>query len=292
MWEVRGGLSGALLSAHIVLVLFATLAMVTFLAGPFPAWMQGPYTARVYTISWRYTGQVYVMLGLLAALCHAGPRFGWGRALAVFGAATTVALIAELAGTNFGVPFGPYRYTDMLGFKVLGDVPYVIPLSWSFMLYCCLAMCGRLFAADNVSATKWKWALAAGAMLTAWDVSLEVQMTNVTPPHWIWNMAATPGWIPGWLSRGAYYGMPLLNWVGWLLTATLIARLMLAIVPPARWRAAVSPAGFPLVLYAINGVMPIATTARHGLWGAAAAGLVAMALPLVMSARRGAPTSS
>jgi putative membrane protein len=281
------------LVAHVALVLFATFAMVTFLAGEFPAWMQGPYTARVYELSWRYTGQTYVVLGVLAALFHAAPRFGWRRSLAVFGAASGVALAAELIGTNFGVPFGPYHYSEMLGFRVNGDVPYVIPLSWSFMLYCCLGMCGRVLdVGRGTRDVRWKWALAAGLMLTAWDVPLEVQMTNVSPAHWAWDLAATPSWVPGFLARGVYYGMPLLNWIGWILTATLIARLMLAIVPPERWRMAVSPASFPLVLYAINGVMPIATTARHELWGAAVAGLVLMGIPLALSARRGAATSS
>jgi hypothetical protein len=79
--------------------------------------------------------------------------------------------------------------------------------------------------------------------------------------------------------------MPLTNWIGWVLTATLIARLMLAIVPPARWARLVAPATLPLVLYAVNGVMPIATIARHGYWLAAALGTAAMALPLVLALR-------
>ena len=275
----RAEVASLLLVAHVALISFATLAMVTLLAGEFPTWMQGPYTPRVFELSWRYTGQAYVLLGLLAVLCHAGPRFGWGRSILLFTSASLVALSSELLGTNFGVPFGAYHYTNMLGFRVNGDVPYVIPLSWSYMLYACLAMCGRMFRTDGRE-RPWTWALAAGVMLTAWDIPLEVHMTNVSPVHWVWDMAAMPAWIPSFLTRGVFYGMPLTNWIGWILTATLVARLMLAIVPAATWRRTVSPFSFPLVLYAANGLMPIATTARHGLWGATVLGIIAMGLPL------------
>src|SRR5262245_17483017 len=113
--------------------------MVTILAGPFPVWMRGPYTDAVYRFGWQSTGQVYVVLGVLAAFAHAIPRFGVSRAAALFSVAIAVALSSELIGTNTGVPFGPYRYTAMLGYRVAGDVPYAIPLSWGYMLYASLA---------------------------------------------------------------------------------------------------------------------------------------------------------
>src|SRR5262249_52182418 len=91
----RSGAS-ALLIAHVALIGFATLAMVTILAGEFPTWMQGPYTPIVYEYSWRYTGQIYVILGLLAAISHAAPRFGVSRALLLFGCAAAIALVSEL----------------------------------------------------------------------------------------------------------------------------------------------------------------------------------------------------
>ena len=274
-------LSRALLVAHVLLIGFATLAMVTILAGEFPTWMQGPYTPVVYEYAWRYTGQLYVILGLLAAIVFAAPRFGTQTSVVLFLVAAVIALTSELLGTNTGLPFGPYRYTEMLGYRVGGDVPYVIPLSWSYMLFCCLAMCARIVRTDR----PWRWAIVAAFMLTAWDVPLEVHMTNVTPAHWVWNLSASPTWLPGWLTRAVFYGMPLMNWVGWLLTATIISRVMLAIVPAKRWRSFVAASAFPLVLYAANGIMPIATVARHGLLWATAAGLFAMGTVLALAIR-------
>lgn len=278
-------LARGMLIGHIVLIVFATAAMVTILAGPFPEYLQGPYTAKVYELGWKYSGQTYILLGTLAALMHSAPRFGWGRALALFVVASGVALLSELGGTNLGLPFGPYHYTPMLGYMIAGDVPYAIPISWYYMLYCCLAFCGRLMASADTSAVKWKWSLVSGAFLTAWDVPMEVQMTNVQPAHWVWDLHKLPAWVPDWLGGPIFYGMPLSNWIGWYLTGVVISRIMLAIVPPSVWSKTVSPFTLPLILYATNAIMPIATTARHGYWWAVIGGVIAMGIPLWLATR-------
>lgn len=273
---------------HLALIAFATAAMVTILAGEFPVWMQGPYTAKVYELGWKYSGQVYILLGTAAVLLHSAPRFGWGKALALFVLASGVALLSELGGTNIGFPFGPYHYTEMLGYRIGGDVPYPIPISWYYMLYCCLVFCGRLLVTDDSSATKWRWALVAGAFLTAWDVPMEVQMTNVVPAHWVWELENFAPWVPALLKAPIFYGMPLSNWVGWYLTGVVVSRLMLAVVPPTKWKATTAAVTFPLILYATNGIMPIATVARHGYWWAVVFGVLAMGAPLwlVLRARK------
>lgn len=276
------------LLGHLALIAFATAAMVTILAGEFPVWMQGPYTAKVYDLGWRYSGQVYILLGTTAVVLHSAPRFGLGRALALFVAASGVALLSELGGTNIGLPFGHYHYTEMLGYRILGDVPYPIPISWYYMLYCCLAFCAALMFTDDTNRTKWRWSLVSGAFLTAWDVPMEVQMTNVQPAHWVWDFEKFPAWVPEWLGGPLFYGMPLSNWIGWYVTGVLVSRLMLAIVPPTKWRATTVGLAFPLVLYATNGIMPIATVARHGYWWAVILGILAMGAPLwlVLRARK------
>lgn len=274
-----------LLWGHLALIAFATAAMVTILAGEFPVWMQGPYTATVYRLGWKYSGQVYILLGTFAVLMHSAPRFGWSKAITLFVLSSGVALLSELGGTNIGFPFGPYRYTEMLGYRIANDVPYPIPISWYYMLYCCLAFCGRILSTDDSRKTKWTWALVSGAFLTAWDVPMEVQMTNVQPPHWVWELDKFAPWVPGWLTEPIFYGMPLSNWVGWYITGVVVSRLMLAIVPPTKWRETTAAFAFPLILYATNGIMPIATVARHGYWWAVIFGVLAMGAPLVLAMR-------
>jgi putative membrane protein len=236
------------------------------------------------------------VLGALAALLHATGRLGGRRALAIFAVAFTISLSAELLGTATGYPFGPYSYTPQLGYRIAGLVPFNIPTSWFFMLYCSLAICGRLLPLRReergaaAGRERWRWALVAGLILTAWDVSMDPAMVRTT--HWIWHLAppAQQSALGRIFASDVFYGMPLSNWLGWLLTGTLVARAMLAIVPPSAFAGRVSPGRFPLVLYAVNGLLPITICVRQGMWWAGVGGAVAMAIPLALAVRRGAPT--
>ena len=94
-----------------------------------------------------------------------------------------------------------------------------------------------------------------------------------------------PGWLQWFFTADAFYGMPVSNWLGWFLTATVIARVMLAIVPPAEVRDRVATSRFPMALYLANGVMPVALCLRDGFWWAAALGSAAMLVPAALALR-------
>jgi uncharacterized membrane protein len=271
------------LVAHVVLLLGSGIAFATFLAPPAPEWLQSPTNRRVAAFMFMFGGQSTVVLGAVAAVVHAASRLGWRAAAALFAAAFSISLAAEMTGTTTGYPFGPYSYTTQLGHLIGGRVPFNIPTSWFFMLYASLAICGRLIAARDDSRTRWKWAAVAAVILTAWDVSMDPAM--VTTTHWVWHLPTTEGapLLRRVLLSGFYYGMPLTNWIGWLLTGTLVARAMLAIVPPSRWAVRVAPARLPLVLYGANAVLPLLICAGRGMWWAVALGSLAMAIPLVLA---------
>ncbi|HEX8848663.1 MAG TPA: carotenoid biosynthesis protein [Gemmatimonadaceae bacterium] len=260
----------ALLVAHVALILFSTVALTTFLAGPPPDWLRTDASQRALRLGWTYSGPTYVVLAALAAVTHAAARAGWGRAIALMGAAASISLAAELIGTSTGLPFGPYSYTSLLGWRVAGLVPFPIPLSWFYMLYASLAILGRVLVPRDDLRGRLAWGASGGLVLAAWDVSMDPAMSFATA-HWIWHV------------RGPFYGMPWLNWFGWWLTGSVIAFTMLSIVRPTAVAARVSPSSLPLWLYAVNGIFPIAICARHGLWWAAGLGTLAMAIPLTLA---------
>ncbi len=275
--------AGAALVGHAALLLLSGVAFATFLAPPAPAWLLTPANQRVAAIMFAFGGQTTVVLGAIAGMAHAASRLGWRTAFAIFGAAFTISLAAELAGTTTGYPFGPYSYTTQLGYLIGGRVPFNIPTSWFFMLYASLAICGRVLSAKDDSATRWRWAAVAAFVLTAWDVSMDPAM--VSTMHWLWHLPSPAGasLVQRVFLSDLFYGMPLTNWLGWLLTGFVVARVMLAIVPPTRWAARVSPSRLPLVLYAVNGVFPILICAGRGMWWAVVLGSLAMAAPLVLA---------
>jgi len=268
----------AAFAAHAGLIAFSTAAMLTILNGPPGPWLESEATATVMRVAWKFSGQTYVTLGALAVVLHATWAFGARRAALLFVAAVGIALGTELLGTSTGFPFGGYAYTSLLGYRILGLVPFAIPISWFYMLYGALALCARLLPARDDARTRWLWAAAAAAFLTAWDVAMDPAMVRTS--HWIWR------------ESGVFYGMPLTNWLGWFGTGLVIARVMIAVTPPTLVADRNAREWLPVALYAANGVMPIAICLRDGLWWAAALGAVVMATPLVLAVRAGSRTGA
>jgi putative membrane protein len=153
------------------------------------------------------------------------------------------------------------------------------------MLYASLAICGRVLRADDRACGRLRWAVTAAVVLTAWDVAMDPAMVRTA--HWTWRLPPPEGrpLLHRLLVGDAFYGMPLSNWLGWLLTGTVVARAMLAIVPPSAWARHVAPTRVPLVLYAVNGVLPVVICARHGMGWAAGIGAAAMLVPLALAVR-------
>lgn len=273
---------GALI-AHGALSAFSAFAFSTFLIPPYPDWLQTPTNQIVLANGYRYGGQTTVLLGAIAGFAVLVWGVGTRKAMVVFLAAFVLSLGAELAGTSTGLPFGAYGYTDMLGYKIGGLVPFNIPTSWFYMLVASLAICGRMLPVRDDALSKWWWALVAALVLTAWDVSMDPAMVKTT--HWLWFVPdlSTASPVARFIGTPFFYGMPLTNWLGWLLTGTLVARAMLVVVPPSLWAATLSRSTVPLVLYGVNGILPIAICFAQDMPIAGALGLVAMAVPLALS---------
>jgi len=139
------------------------------------------------------------------ALVHRG-RF-WTAVLVVVTAGG--GLVAEAIGTRTGLPFGDYRYSGSLGWRVLG-VPVVIPLAWSMLAYPSLLLGQRLCSRPWPAAAVGGWALAS------WDLFLDPQMVDAGHWHWTSVTRALPGApdVPG------------SNYAGWLLVAVLMMAVL------------------------------------------------------------------
>ena len=279
-------ISNAALAGHCALLVLSGIAFATILAPPPSAWMTTPTNVRIAAVMFAFGGQTTVVLGAIAGIAHAVSRLGGRKAALVFVCAFTISLTAELTGTGTGYPFGPYSYTTQLGYLIGGRVPFNIPTSWFFMLYASLAICGRFLRADDTSFGRWRWAVVGAFVLTAWDVSMDPAMVSTT--HWLWHLPApgTGSTLHRLFLADLFYGMPVTNWLGWLLTGCVVARVMLAIVPPSQWAARVSPSRTPLILYAANGIFPMLICAGRGMWWAVVLGALAMGIPLGIAVAR------
>lgn len=194
----------------------------------------------------------------VAALVVFLVRHAAARWIVAFAAIYAVSLGAELAGTTVGLPFGPYHYTDGLGFKLFAHVPALIPASWFMMGLPSYAIAARRFASNSLGR------IALGSfILLSWDLALDPAMSFVTK-YWVWSGA------------GQYYGMPLLNLLGWFVTGVV---LMIAFdaLRAARWTQAL-PTRWLVAFYGANLLLPVGMNVAVGLWGAVVATGVALAV--------------
>lgn len=152
------------------------------------------------------------LLGFGFALLHASLRWNWRAALTLFVISFVISLAYESIGVATGLVYGPYHYTDKLGPKFLGLVPYLIPAAWFMMMYPSLVIAERVspwpLRQAQGGASGWARGLSVaaigGIVMTAWDVTMDPMM--VRGGHWIWDV------------NGAYFGIPLQNYWGWWLT--------------------------------------------------------------------------
>ena len=188
---------------------------------------------------------------------------GVRRATLILLTVAGAALIIEWVGLRTGLPFGRYHYTDVLQPQLLG-VPLLIPFAWLTMLPPAWAVAQRLTGRRSGLAFVAVSALA----FSTWDLFLEPQMV-----HWgLW----------GWDVSGPYFGVPLVNFAGWLLVSALITLL---VRPP------MLPGKPLLVVYTFMWLLE--TVGQVVFWqlpGPAAWGFIGMGAFVLLTWRKGPPS--
>jgi putative membrane protein len=156
-----------------------------------------------------------VTMGAMATTttARAWRRWGGPRAAGAAAAVTASTLAIERVGSTRGVPFGRYEYTGALR-PAIGAVPLVVPAAWWAMA---LPAREAAHAALGTRSTVRRRVVAGAVALTAWDVFLDPQM--VREGYWRWHR------------RGAYRGIPLTNFVGWLVTAAAVMAMLELVLP-------------------------------------------------------------
>jgi len=168
-----------------------------------------------------------------------------------------VSLSSELLGTAYGVPFGAYSYTTLLGPKWFDLVPLLIPLSWFTMSWAAWVIaCRRTHGFRAV--------LLGTCLLVAWDLLLDPAMSRVTS-YWVWA------------DKGQYYGMPWSNLLGWAITGFVLLAILRKLAPEPK-----SDLRFSISVYSINFFLPLGFCVLNGYWTAVFAGIGAAAAALLV----------
>lgn len=206
---------------------------------------QTPSAQQFFAISFQFFGRVHIAFSALALAVVLVGRMGWRWVPAMAGV-YTLAFLSEHLGTGYGIPFGAYEYTGLLGVRLGDRVPALIPLSWFLMGFPAWVVAREAFPGSAV-----RRIAAAALLLVAWDLALDPAMSFLTP-YWIWE------------DTGPYYGMPWINLAGWFLTGVVIMGFLEAMADrlrpeglPLRWMA-----GYFLTVL----LMPVGMLAAAGHW--------------------------
>jgi len=158
----------------------------------------------------------FIVLFFIVVVLHGWKTLGTRECLVFFLFAYSIALLYEYTdGLGFGILVDcTWSYSGVLGSKILGKIPLVIPLVWSIFMYCSLTMTNILFrrirttrASEETFSLQWfGMTLGMGIVAGLITASLDLLIDPV--------MVAMGAW--SWSAEGPYFGIPLWNYEGWI----------------------------------------------------------------------------
>lgn len=176
----------------------------------------GYHSHHVYSDEGSALLPVLTMLVLYLPAAGATVRWlGGGLAMRLLGALAVAAVVLESVAVLTGVPYGEFSYGDGLGPKILGVTPWTVGLVWPVLVLGALAVASRMNRRPS---------------LLALSIALFVVFDLVIDP----GAVALGLWA--WSSPGAYFGVPLSNYLGWAVAGGLGALVIVAVLGPDRSR--------------------------------------------------------
>jgi uncharacterized membrane protein len=155
----------------------------------------------------------FVNVGLLSAftLWHGAVRYGWRGIAVFFVVGVLVSNFSENLSITTGFPFGHYQHTDAMGPR-LWHVPVIIGPIFAAAGYFAWQLAGILLG-DVFRPTATSVAIArpviAAFITTSWDLCVDT-IGGTVNRDWVWA------------DGGPWFGVPWLNYFGWMLTMWII----------------------------------------------------------------------
>ena len=272
------------LIAHVMAMAFA-LGGILYVIPNLVKFAKSHQAMRVYDWGLNYGGATHMILGAICVFAMGVLILGLRRAASFFVIAYVLSASSELIGTGTGFPFGNYSYTDFLGFKLLGRVPFTIPMSWFYMGLTSYVL-ARLIVRLVGTRLDDRWREIASVVLgmylvVVWDLVLDPAMAHRTLAVRFWE----------WHVDGLYFGMPVRNYIGWAFTALLFITLSRLSwgregIDPRR-----VPVMLPVLLYGSNIVFASVLSLSVSLWLpiVLCVGLILLPVAVALLMRRAEP---
>ncbi len=222
--------------------------------------------------------------GLLLVLALATTLFELASVLPAQNVITAAALIMLISGVvqiidaNTGIPFGLCVYTDRMGPRLFGSLPWSVPLIWAVAILNSRGVARLVLRPWRKMSKYGFWVIGLACLLTVvFDASLEPFASTINQ-YWLWEV---PKNLPIW------QGAPLTDFLGWAVTTLIILAFVTPWLINKRPPRKSPPDYHPLIVWLVLTLLPCFGTAMHHLWWAAGFTLAA-SLTVAVFAWRGA----
>jgi uncharacterized membrane protein len=172
------------------------------------------YLALVIGFAWNRTplAEVLAAIGIFAACVHAVLTYGWRDALVLAAICVLITFTMENIGVTTGFPFGHYHFEIEPNLPHVGAIPPIVGPLWFGMGYFSWVLAETLLGGAQARLSPRFRLVAlpivAAFVMTQWDVVMDPPESTISK-IWIWH------------DGGAHFGVPLSNYLGWLLTSWL-----------------------------------------------------------------------
>ena len=174
----------------------------------------GAHRFLLHPASTGVSATVNVFFLIAIATLHGLRRYSLQEFFIFFVIAFIVSNFYENLSILTGFPFGHYPYTEALGPKLF-LVPLLIApayfgcgyLAWS-LAHVFVGVFGNKLRAEQI----WRVPLVAAFVMVMWDLTMDPVAATVQK-QWIWH------------DGGGYFGVPFVNYLGWLLCVYTIFQL-------------------------------------------------------------------
>jgi len=161
-----------------------------------------PFDARLWWVS-----ALSIVLFALPSFYFFCLELGWKRGVLILTVLSLYAFGFEYLAITTGFPYGRFSYTEKIGFRLGGQVPWTVAFAWVPLILASYGLAQRFVQ------VRWCQIVLSAIFLVLIDLVLDPGA--VALKFWIWE------------SNGPFYGVPVSNFVGWFLSG-LVGSIILA----------------------------------------------------------------
>ncbi len=110
-------------------------------------------------------------------------------------------IIIETFALKTGIPYGHFSYLSQAGLRIAGLVPITLPFAWTTLIVGTVVLVRDKIKSRYAS-------IFVGTLYLVW---LDMVLDPVSVALGFWR----------WEAGGVYYGVPVINYVGWVISGTM-----------------------------------------------------------------------